>query len=163
MKLYEITNDMRGLQALADNGDLSLGDIKDTMDALDIQFEQKAEAAIKVRQSMLANVANIEAEIDRLIDLKKAPENNAQRIGDYIKANMLALEKDKVDLGLFKLTLKKSTQKLGPIDESLVPEEFWAVVPETKKLDKRALLKAAKESSVKGVALTQSERALIIK
>lgn len=163
MKLYEITNDMRELQAMADSGELSPEDIQDTMDGLDIAFEQKAEAVLKVRQSMLGEVANIEQEIERLVKLKEAPENSATRLGDYLKGGMLALDKDKLDLGIFKVTLKKASVKLGDIDETKVPEIFWTVVPESKKLDKRTLLKAAKESPIEGVELTESSRALMIK
>lgn len=163
MKLYEITDNMRELQAMADSGELSESDIADTMDGLDGEFEKKAEAVLKVRQSMLGQVAAIESEIERLTELKKAPGNSAIRLGEYIKNNMLVLEKDKIDLGIFKLTLKKPSLKLGEIDESKIPNVFWTVVPETKKLDKRGLLKAVKESPMDGVELAESERALIIK
>jgi hypothetical protein len=163
MKLYEITNDMRELQALAENGELSAEDIADTLEGLEGAFDAKAEAALKVRQSMLGDVAAIDKEISRLVDLKKAPENSAERLSEYIKSNMMALDKDKIDLGVFKLTLKKSSVKLGSIDESKVPAEFWALIPESFKVDKRALLKAAKESPIDGVELGESSRALIIK
>lgn len=163
MKLYEIADNMRELQAMADAGELTETDIADTLEGLTGEFNDKAEAALKVRQSMLGEVAAIEREIDRLISLKQAPINSAQRLGDYIKNNMLALNKDKIDLGIFKLTLKKPSVKLGAIDESKIPNVFFTVVPESKKLDKRALLKAAKESPMEGVELGESERALIIK
>jgi hypothetical protein len=163
MKLYEITNDMRSLQTMADTGELTADDIKDTMEGLDIAFDQKAVAVLKVRQSMLAEVRTIEEEIERLVDLKKAPENSATRLGDYLKDGMLLVNKDKLDLGIFKLTLKKASKKLGEIDESKVPDDFWSIIPESKKLDKRALLKAVKESPIEGVELADSSRALIIK
>ena len=98
-----------------------------------------------------------------LTNLKKAPENNVIRIAEYIKGNMMTLHKDKVDLGLFKLTLKKPSTKLGAIDESLISGDFFTVIPESRKLDKRALLKAAKESPIEGVELAESERSLLIK
>jgi len=93
MKLYEITDNMRQLQAMADTGELSKSDIKDTMEALDCEFEEKAEAVLKVRQSMLGEVSNIEKEIERLVALKVAPDNSANRLGEYIKSNMILLKK----------------------------------------------------------------------
>jgi len=164
MKLYEITNDMRELQALVDSEELTPEMIADTMEALDIQFKDKALAALKVRQHLLAEAAEIDKEIARLASLKAVPENNANRITEYIKNNMLALEADKLDLGLFKVTLKKASKKLGQIDEATIPSIYWTIVPETKKLDKRMLLKAAKDSDgLEGVELIDSERALTIK
>ena len=166
MKLYEITDNMRELQGIADSGEMSYDDIADTMEALNISFAQKAEAALKVRQSMIGEVAIIDAEIARLTKLKEAPENNALRIFEYVKGSMLAAGKDKADLGIFKVTLKKASEKLGAIDETVIPTKYFTVVPavpKSLKLDKKALLKAAKESSINGVELIDSERALIIK
>ena len=76
---------------------------------------------------------------------------------------MLALDKDKADLGLFKLTLRKATDKLGTIDESKVQGQFWITIPESKKLDKKALLAYVKVNDMDGVELTKSERSLTIK
>jgi hypothetical protein len=163
MKLYELTNQTRELQAMADSGELSQEDISDTMGGLDIQFEEKVEAVLMVRQSMLAEVVAIDNEIARLNDLKKSPANSAIKLADYIKNNMLSLSKDKVDSGLFKVTLKKPGIKLGDIDESKISPEYFTVVPETKKLDKRMLLKDAKTLPIDGVELIESERALLIK
>ncbi len=154
---------MRELQTLADTGELTLEMIEDTMDSLECMFEKKAEAALMVRQGMLAEVSAIDAEIKRLVDLQKTPMNSADRIVEYIKSNMLALNKDKADLGLFKLTLRKATDKLGEIDESKVPSEFWIIVPESKKIDKRALLAYAKVNEMDCVGLVKSERSLTIK
>jgi hypothetical protein len=163
VKLYEITEEMRELQSLADTGELTVEMIADTMDSLECMFEKKAEAALMVRQGMLAEVAGIDSEIARLEALKAAPMANAARIVQYIKSNMLALDKDKADLGLFKLTLRKATDKLGEIDESKVPNQFWNVVPQSMKLNKLALLAYVKVNGMEGVELTKSERSLTIK
>lgn len=163
MKLYEITEDIKGLQALADTEELSQESIADTMEALDIQYEEKVEGCLYVRQQLLAEASMIDSEIERLVNLKKAPENNAQRLTDYIKGSMLSLEKDKLDLNLFKVTLRKPIKKLGEIDEDKIADKYWAEVPATRKLDKRALLKDAKISKILGVQVIDSERSLLIK
>ncbi len=163
MKLYEITNEMRELQALADTGELTLEMIGDTMDSLECMFEKKAEAALMVRQGMLAEVAGIDNEIERLEALKAAPMASAVRLVEYIKSNMLALNKDKANLGLFKLTLRKPTKMLGWVDTPRVPDQFWVTVPESKKIDKRALLAYAKVNDIDYVDLDDSDRSLTIK
>ncbi len=78
MRLYEISEDMKSLQALVDDGEMTAVMIGDTMDGLNIAFKDKATAALKVRQHLLADVAAIELEIERLTKLKTAPENNAK-------------------------------------------------------------------------------------
>jgi hypothetical protein len=163
MRLYEISEDMKSLQALVDDGEMTAVMIGDTMDGLNIAFKDKATAALKVRQHLLADVAAIELEIERLTKLKTAPENNANRLAEYIKGNMEAISCDKLDLGVFKLTLKKPTRKLGHIDEDKLGIIFWRVIPESRSIDKRALLAAAKESPIDGVEIIDGSRALIIK
>ena len=163
MRLYEITENIRGLQDLADSGELTAEDIKDTMDGLNIEFEKKAEAALKVRQSMLAQVDAINNEIDRLINLKKSPEKNAVWLSEYVKQNMLAMDKSKLDLGVFKVSIRKASLKLGDIDESKIDDIFFTHIPASKKLDKRALLKEAKKNPLSGVELVNSEQTLTIK
>tara|TARA_R110000851_G_C12731582_1_gene529795 strand:+ start:41 stop:532 length:492 start_codon:yes stop_codon:yes gene_type:complete len=163
VKLYELTNQTRELQSMADCGDLSQEDIQQTLDGLEAQFAEKVEAALKVRQSMLAEVSAIDNEIGRLEALKSSPAKNSDRLLDYIKENMSALEMDKLDAGLFKVTLKKASIKLGDIDESKLSENYFNIIPETKKLDKRLLLSDAKNKSIDGVELVESARSLIIK
>jgi len=163
MKLYEITENMKGLQRLAEDGELDDQTIADTMEALDAEFKDKATAVLQVRQSMLSDVATIDKEIERLTDLKKSPQNSAERLSKYLKDGMLLTGTDKLDLGLFKVTLKKASKKLGSIDEELINKSFFTIVPATKKLDKRALLAAAKLEAIDGVELIESERALMIK
>ena len=163
MKLYEITENMKGLQALVDTEELTPEMVRDTVEALDAEFDEKAVGILKVRQQLLGEISQIEKEIERLTLLKKTPENNVNQLSAYLKTNMLTLEKDKLDLGVFKVTLKKASVKLGQIDESKIPAVYWQIIPENKKLDKRLLLKDAKADEMEGVELVESERALIIK
>ena len=76
---------------------------------------------------------------------------------------MLLLGKDKADLGIFKLTLKKASLKLGSIDESKVPDSCLVYVPASEKIDKRMLLTMVKQEPIEGIELVESERSLIIK
>ena len=163
MKLYEITESMAGLQALADTEELTEEMIADTMDGLKASFSDKAKAVLQVRQSLLGEAKMIEAEMDRLGKMLDSIGLSADRLEWYLKANMLATETDKLELGLFKVTLKKAGVKLGEVREEFVPSEFFTAIPATKKLDRRALLAAAKVHHVDGVLLVDAERGLVIK
>ena len=161
--LYKITDEIRELQAMCDADYLSTDDIEDTMAALKCEFDKKIEACLQVRQIQLNEVMAIDAEIDRLCSLKKVPQGNAEWLGGYIKNNMLANNLDKLDTGLFKLTLRKPMKKLGDVYEDLIPQKFFTEIPASRKLDKRALLAAAKISHIEGVEIIDSERSLTIK
>lgn len=164
--LYEMTEDIRYLQALVDFGELTQDEITEAMEniqILDDDFNGKVETALKVRQELLGRAATIDKEIKRLQALKTAPANNAQRIADYIKENMLLTKKDKLDLGLFKVTLGKASKKLGLIDEEHVPDMYWTIVPATRTLNKALLLTDTKKYKYHFVELDDTKRALIIK
>ena len=163
MKLYEITEEMKAVQALVDSGDMTDEMVADTLEALSGEFEDKARAVLMVRQGILADVAGVDKELERLNKLKTAYNNDAERLVDYLKTNMLRLEKDKVDLGIFKLTLRKPIKKLAEVDESKVPDQFFQIIPEQKKLDKRALLAAVKAVETDCAELTDSERSLQVR
>ena len=162
MKLYEITDNSRELMALADSGLLTQSDIQDTMDGLSAEFDEKVKSCLEIRQSMLADVSAIDKEIERLTELKKKPQSNADWLGDYVKNNMIKLGKNKVTAGTFIASLRKPSLKLGEIDESKLSSKYFKVVPETKKLDRRILLADAKAGKV-DVELIESDINLTIK
>lgn len=163
MKLYEITEDMKAVHALVDNEELTEEMVADTMEALDLEFKDKAEAVMKVRQGLIAESNAIEVEAERLTKLQISLNKKADWLKEYVRINMEAVGADKLDLGVFKLTLKKPIKKLGEIDESKIPDSFFSVIPEQKRLDKRALLSAAKEQAIEGVEVINGARALLIK
>ena len=163
MKLYELTDDIKSLMALADSEELTTESIADTLEALNLELADKARAILQVRQELLNEVFCIDKEIERLEKLKRSPENNAERLTEYLKRNLETLAIDKLDCGTFKVTLRKPVKKLGIVDESKVPDEFWVVVPETKRIDRRALLAVAKEACLDYAPVIDSERSLQIR
>lgn len=162
-KLYEIANEFKGLQALVEAGDLSEEDIADTIEGVEAEFKDKVKACLCVRQEALRGYESLQAEADRLSSLAAAKKQISDNLTAYVKHNMLAMGLDKVDADLFKVSIRKATKQLGDIDESKVPLRYFDVVPESKKLNKRALLGDAKASPIEGVELIDSERSITIK
>jgi hypothetical protein len=163
MKLYEISEEFKELEALIDSGELTKEQAADTLDAIEVEFEEKIKNCLFIRQQYLADAAAYSAEIDRLSALKSDAESKADNLLNYVKINMLKLGKDKMKAGVFWLTLRKPTKKLGGIDESIIPEKYFDEVPATKKLNKRLLLSDAKKTDIEGVNLIDSERSLTVK
>ena len=163
MKLYELANDFAELERLVDSGEFTHEHVADTLEGIELSIDEKITALLKIRQQCLANAKSLDDEATRVINLCKSQESKAESISEYIKLNMLKLNRDKIDLGLFKLTLRKATKKLGDIDESKIGDAFFVTVPESKKLDRRALLSAAKSKPIDGVELVDSERSLTVK
>lgn len=163
MRLYEISAEFKELKLLVEQGEFTAEQIADTLEALNVTFEQKLINCMQVLQQLKYEEKYLGEEIERIESLKKSCSNNIEKLTEYVASNMAATEKDKVDLGLWKLTLKKPSPQLGAIDESKIPDTFFIEVPATKKLDKRALLAAAKENPIEGVQIVDSKRALLIR
>lgn len=163
MKLYEISDEYRELLSLVDNEELTADMIADTLDAIETEFETKARQCVAVLREIEGAATVAKAEADRLVNLSKSYQNSADRLKDYIRGNMEATQKEKLDLGIFKLTLKKPTQIVTVEDESKVPADYWRVIPETRQIDKRALLADLKNGQIDGAHLEDGKRALLIR
>lgn len=162
MKLYEISNDYQGLLALADEGGLTQEAIADTVEALDHEFTDKARNCLMVVKQLEGQADTAKKEYERLKSLSDAYSKQAENLKEYIRYNMEATKKDKLDLGLFKLTLKKPTITADVLDESKIPAQYFTVIPESKKLDRRSLLADLKDHPIEGAELKPGKRALLI-
>ena len=162
-KLYELTNELQGLKALVDNEDLTNDDIADTVEALNLDIKDKIRGCLMARQNLIGSCSSIESEIDRLKAMVSAKNNQIDGITGYVKSNMIAMDLNKIDVDLFKVTIRKPSIKLGSLDEDKIPLIYFETVPESKKLNKRALLSAAKLEAIDGVELAESERGITIK
>ena len=163
MKLYEIANEYQGLIDLVDSGELSQDDITDTLEAVNATFDDKVRACMMICRQAQASRDALIHESNRIARLIDSKNKESEHMLDYVKSCMIKMDKSKLDLGLFKLTLKKATDKLGAIDESMVPKKYWIDVPATQKIDKRMLLSDAKLNAIDGVEIVESDRALMVK
>lgn len=163
MKLYELKDEYHNLLALVEDGQLTQEQIADTLDSVNHDFEEKVRNCLMMVKHLEGQQATAKAEFERLKALSDSYGNQAEKLKEYVRGNMESLDKDKLDLGIFKVTLKKPSQTLGLVDESKIPETYYKIIPETKQLDKRLLLADLKQSPIEGVELRDGKRALLIK
>lgn len=163
MKLYDIAQEYNQLLQLVDGGELTAEMVKDTLESINAEFDAKALNCMMVVAQLDSDSAGIDGQIARLKMLKKSVDDSRDNLAEYIKEQMIAINKDKLDLGLFKLSIRKATIQLGVVDESKVPDKFWVTIPESKRLDRTLLLAARKIEEIEGVELGESKRSLQIK
>lgn len=164
MKLYEIANNYQQVLQLAEAGELDEQTAKDTLESINGEFTDKARNCMMIVRQLESDSAGIKAEIDRLKLLQAQTDKAVESLKDYIKYGMEATGCDKVDLGIFKLTLKAATKAVEIFDESSLPQDYFVVVPETKRPDKTLISKAIKDGfEVSGAKLVDGKRALLIK
>lgn len=163
MRLYDIAQEYAQLLQMVDVGQLTQEMVADTLESIGAEFDDKARNCMMIVRQMQSDSAGVSAEIDRLKALQKSIDSSADNLLDYIKAGMLSTGKDKLDLGLFKLTLRQPTKAVSVIDESLIPEAFFRIIPESKAVDKTALASALKLGAVDGAVLVDGKRSLMVK
>lgn len=155
MKLYEITGEILELLMMAEDSELDQKMIQDTMEGLDFEFEEKAEAYAKVVKTLEMDIAGLDEEIQRMTKRKATIKNNIDRLKRSLEGAMIATGKRKFKTPLFGFGIQKNPPSLNILDESKIPEEFW--IEQQPKLDKKAALAYVKENEVDWAELSQTE------
>lgn len=155
MKLYEITGEILELLTMAEDLELDQKMIRDTMEGLDFEFEEKAEAYAKVVKTLEMDIAGLDEEIQRMTKKKATIKNNIDRLKRSLEGAMIATGKRKFKTPLFGFGIQKNPPSLNVLDESKIPEEFW--IEQQPKLDKKAALAYVKENEVDWAELSQTE------
>ena len=155
MKLYEITGEILELLTMAEDLELDQKMIRDTMEGLDFEFEEKAEAYAKVVKTLEMDIAGLDEEIQRMTKRKATIKNNIDRLKRSLEGAMIATGKRKFKTALFGFGIQKNPPSLNVLDESKIPDEFW--IEQQPKLDKKAALAYVKENEVDWAELSQTE------
>lgn len=103
MKLYELVNELNELYELSDLGEVPEEVIKDTLEGLQGEINDKAESIALTVKQLLADAAAIKAEEARLSERRKQKEATAESIKNYLsemlqRANIPSLETAKCKL-----------------------------------------------------------------
>lgn len=161
-KLYELTEQYKELSLLADCEEMKEA-VADTLDGLQGEFNDKAQAITGLILNMDSDTNAIDEEIKRLTDRKKVIQNRQQSIKDYLRINMERTGIKKISCPLFTITCVQGRQIVSIDNEQALPEEFLTVKTVISP-DKRAIesqLKAGVE--VPGAHLETSKSSIRIK
>ncbi len=144
--LYELTAEYKELLDMAEEQNLTQADIKDTLEGMDFEFEDKADGYAKVLRSLDGKEETINSEIKRLTEMKRVVANNKKAIKQNLENAMIETGKRKFKTTLFSFGIQKNPMAVKIEDESKVPKQFLIKQPD--KIDKKALIKAYKEGQV---------------
>ena len=163
-RLYEITGQFRELAALADGADEDLAvAVRDTMGAIEAEFNDKALAVSHVILNFDADIAALDSEIDRLQERKRLITNRQKEITDYLRENMEATGITKISCPLFTITCAKGRESVVVDDESKLPDELMRVKTEISP-DKTAIAAKLKAGDdVPGARLERGQSSIRIK
>jgi len=161
-QLYKLSDEMTKVKALLDEG-LTVDDIADTLEGIELEFNDKAEKMLYLVNNMQSDIDQIDDEIKRLTENKKLISNKQNQLTEYLRSNMELSGIDKIECPLFKITLRKASKIVVIDDQDDLDDEFIKV--ETKiTADKNAIKAAIKEGrEVIGAHLEDGKRGLTIK
>lgn len=161
MKLYELPAQIGRLAELAEDNGQEF--VADTLESLQMEFEEKARNIVALSACMDSDVEAIDAEIKRLTARKKTIQARQEWVKSYLIDNMEKSGISKISCPLFSITLRKPAKAVLIEDESLLPDDCVSVVT-TIKPDKKEIAKKLKEGvDVPGAKLVDGKASLLIK
>lgn len=156
LKLYEISNIYKELEELeAEEIQQHLENIKET-------FDKKAENIAMVLDDIQDGIDTLKKKEEEFKRKRQALEKNKENLKEYLKYNMLQLQKDKIKTPYFNISIRNTKPTIIIQEGVQLPKEYLnekiTITPDKDKLQKD--LKAGKE--IIGVSL-QENKSLIIK
>lgn len=143
--LYELTNEFKELLFLAETEDLDEQTIKDTLESLGYELEDKADGYAKVIRELEGQTNTLKSEIDRLNTRKRLIETNIKRMKLSLQESMRVSGKTKFKTSLFSFSIAKNGGK-QPLDiYDTVPEGYSIVKLEPDKEKIRQALENGEE------------------
>ena len=160
--LYEIRQDyLEALEVLSDPElDLPAEAISDTLEGLEGQLDEKATNVAAFMRNLEATAEAIKEAEAKMAKRRRAIENRAADLRDYLKTNMEVCGVSKIESPWFELAIQRNPPSVEIDDEEKLPAEFKREVT-TIKVDRGALKAALKERAIAGARLVAGTRLAI--
>jgi len=150
--LFNITQEQRILiNLLEENGGEVNDEILEDLAIRRDNFEHKAESYAYIILKMQGEADAADAEIKRIQAIKKTKDNITKRLKETLRDALMVFGNEDPKSGikryetpLLKLSTRRS-ESVNVVDESLLPENFWAIKREVSKSTISASLKAGVE------------------
>ena len=159
MTLYEIDAKIREiLEKSIDEETGEILDMGDELDALQMSREEKIENTALYIKHLEALAASIKAEEDALAARRKARENRAERLRDYL---LYALGGEKWESAKVSISYRGSSAVV--VNEEKLPEEYFKTTTKTETKPDKKLLKKALDAgeTIPGAYIEQRKKVVI--
>lgn len=143
--LYEITGQIKELLLIAELEELDEQTLKDTMESLEYELEDKADGYAKVIRELEGQAETLKSEIDRLTKRRNGIETNISLMKEALKNAMKETGKTKFKTDLFSFTVAKNGGKQPLNIHGDVPETYKKIEYKVDNDKIREELKGGKE------------------
>lgn len=163
--LYELSEQYRNLIAYTDTDDLTEQSVKDRLQCITEQLNNKAENIGKLIMEINSESDVIQKEIERLVNRKRIAENKADWLKSYILTEMLSSGIKKIEGQILTLSVRDSPPSVTVLDHTLIPEQYFRIIPETKEVNKKAILENFKKNGeiLNGTSIVTDKKTLMIR
>jgi len=158
MSLYQITAEYKNLFERLESEPENIEALIEEVEVNEQNFNDNALNYCKFIRSQESEVEAIEKEIDRLKDLKQSKQKVTERLKENLKNSMQVFGKEKIDLNLFKVSLRKS-ESVNIDDEVILPSKFTVIKTQPDKKAIKEYLKAGNE--LEGCQIVENQSLLI--
>lgn len=161
--LYEISLAYRADVAKLADLDLPAEVVTDTLDAMAGELEVKAQNVVMYARNLQTTAAAIKEAEEQMAKRRKAIENRAKHLLEYVQGCMETAEVQKIECPHFRLAIQAKPPSVDVYEPDLLPVEYMRTPePPPPAPDKTAIaaaIKAGKE--VPGARLVQGTRLAI--
>ena len=156
MQLYQLKQNYQTIADYIDNADeIDEQTLFDTWESIDEAFDDKVISTAYVIRNNDADIETIANEIKRLTKLKRQKENANVSLKNYLKDNMLQLDKTKVKGDLFTVSVRNNAESVFISNEKQIPQDFVTYEP---KIEKTKIKQAIKNGEhVAGAELVRTQ------
>ena len=135
--IYEITNEYMELIDLLESGEYDEDMVRDSMESIEFDFEEKAEGYAKIIRNYESEAAALKAEEQRIHTRRTVAENAVKRLKSNLQYAMNATGKTKFKKGTFSFSIAKNGGALPVVldtDPAHLPEDLVTleIKPNTK-------------------------------
>ena len=157
MNLYQMNQATKELYELLQNDEIDEQTFKDNLEGIGV--DQKINSYCEVIRQMQADVAMIDAEIERLEKHKKPLNNSIDRMKNTLIEHLNCRGENKVATERFTVRLTHS-ERINIADESIVPKKYW--IKQDPKLDRATIKELLKNGTkVRGAEIIKNTGVVI--
>jgi hypothetical protein len=147
LKLYEISGQYAALMNLIADKDGEISEAEQmVLQDLQGEFDTKVENIAKLVKNMEGEHEAYKNESKRLADRARTVEKRVDWFKDYIKNEMLRMNRSAVKGDILTVAVRPSMPACIITDEKAIPLAYMRVIPETREPDKKAIIAKWKES-----------------
>lgn len=157
--LYVLASEYMAVAEMLSDMDLDSQTIHDTLESISGDLESKAINTAMFVRNLEASAAAIKEAEAAMSARRKAIENRAASVRQYLLDNMTRTGITKIECPFFKIAVRTNPESVVIDDESTIPADYLREIPARYEPDKSAMKAAMQDGfAIPGARLARTQR-----